>query len=106
MTAIEACKPFWRYWATTDAAQTVVVDKMITKLPDEVLGLVLQHVDFQEKCGMQLVCRKFGALLSSPPPGLWGELNIVTDIINSIDREHRDLISRQVPHIAILLRMP
>ena len=49
---------------------------------------------------MQLVCKKFGALLSNPPPGLWGELNLVTDIINSIDREHGDLISGQV------LRLP
>ena len=43
---------------------------MITKLPDDVLSLVLQHMDFQEKCTMQLVRRKFSALLSNPPPGL------------------------------------
>ena len=72
----------------------VVSGSMLTKLPDDVLGLVLQHISFQEKCCMQLVCRRFSALLSSPPSGLWGELNLVTDIIN---RSGEDRISRQVP---------
>ena len=67
---------------------------MITKLPDEVLCLVLRHLNFKGKCGMQLVCRKFHALLSSPSPGLWGELNLVRDIINSTNRKQNDLISR------------
>ena len=78
---------------------------MITKLPDEVLCLVLQHLDFQGKCGMQLVCRKFSALLSSPPPGLWGELNLVSDILDSTNIKENDLLSRQVPQIHTLLRM-
>ena len=79
---------------------------MIIKLPDEVLCLVLQHLDFQGKCGMQLVCRRFSALLSSPPPGLWGELNLVSDIIDSTNMKQNDLLSRQVPQTLTLLRMP
>ena len=71
-------------------------------LPDDVLGLVLQHVDFQGKCNMQLVCRRFSTLLSSPPPGLWGELNLVTDIMN---RKLKDGMSRQVPQCPTLLRI-
>ena len=76
---------------------------MITKLPDEVLSLVVQHMDFQEKCMMQLVCRKFSALLSHPPPGLWGRVNLVTDIMNT---KHKGNVSRRVLRIPILLRMP
>ena len=76
---------------------------MITKLPDDVLSLVLQHMDFQEKCTMQLVCRKFSALLSSPPPGLWGEVDLVTDIINM---KHKSNISRRVARTPFPLRMP
>ena len=76
---------------------------MILKLPDDVLCLVLQHIDFQDKCRMQLVCRKFSALLSSPPPGLWGEVNLVTNIIN---RNHKNKASRQVPQSFTMLRMP
>ena len=79
---------------------------MITKLPDEVLCLVLQHLNFQGKCGMQLVCRKFNALLSSPSPGLWGELNLVSDILDSTNIKQNDLLSRQVPQVLTLLRMP
>ena len=80
-----------RSW--TDDAESVVGASMITSLPDDVLGLVLQHADFQGKRGLQLVCRKFNTLLSSPPPGLWGELNLLTDIMN---RQEKDRISRQV----------
>ena len=75
---------------------------MITKLPDDVFSLVLQHISFRQKCAMQLVCRKFSAMLSSPPPGLWGELDIVADII---ERTHNDDIARRVPQGSILLRM-
>ena len=52
---------------------------------------------------MQLVCRKFSALLSSPPTGLWGELNLMRDIINS---NHINKASRQVPQSFTLLRVP
>ena len=76
---------------------------MITTLPDDVLCLVLQHISFRGKCNMQLVCRKFRALLSTPPPGLWGELNLVTDIIN---RTHTANMGRQVPQRPNPLRMP
>ena len=76
---------------------------MITKLPDDVLSLVLQHMDFQEKCTMQLVCRKFSALLSSPLPGLWGEVNLGIDIINM---KHKGIISRRVARRPSPLRMP
>ena len=55
---------------------------------------------------MQLVCKKFSALLSSPPPGLWGELNLVSDIINSTNMKQNDLISRHTPQHPTLLRMP
>ena len=92
-------------WAMTDEALDAVGGNMITKLPDEVLCLILQHIDFQGMCGMQLVCRKFSALLSSPPPGLWGELNLIWDIINSTNRKQTDLISRQVPQNLTLLHM-
>ena len=92
--ATEACKPFLRQWPRTDDAQGVVGGGMITKLPDDVLSLVLQHLTFQQKCTTQLVCRKFSALLSSPPPGLWGEVNLVTDVINM---KHQGNVSRRVP---------
>ena len=91
--ATEACKPFWRQRSRTDNAQGVVGESMITKLPDDVLSLVLQHMDFQEKCAMQLVCRKFSALLSNPPPGLWGEVHLMLDIINM---KNKGNVSRQV----------
>ena len=76
---------------------------MITTLPDDPLSLILQHLDFQEKCRMQLVCRKFNALLSSPPPGLWGSVNLVTDIG---ERKVTHRISRQVPQHPTQSRMP
>ena len=76
---------------------------MASTLPDDVLCLILQHIDFKGKCWMQLVCRKFSALLSSPPPGLWGKLNLMTDIGN---RQRTDKISRQVLQRPSLLRMP
>ena len=91
--ATEACKPFWRQRSRTDDAQNIVGGGIITKLPDDVLTLVLQHMDFQEKCTMQLVCRKFSALLSNPPPGLWGEVNLVLDIINM---KNKGNVSRHV----------
>ena len=75
---------------------------MITKLPDDVMCLVLQHIDFQGKCSMQLVCKKFSALLSDPPLGLWGKLDLVTDISN---RTPIGNISRQVPQNPTQLRM-
>ena len=87
----------------TDDAEGVVGGNMITTLPDDVLRLVLQHADFRGKCKMQLVCRKFYTLLSNPPTGLWGELNIVTDIMK---RKQKDRISRQVAHSPPLLRVP
>ena len=87
----------------TDDAEGVVGGNMITTLPDDVLRLVLQHADFRGKCKMQLVCRKFYTLLSDPPTGLWGELNIVTDIMK---RKQKDGISRQVPQSPPLLRLP
>ena len=101
--ATEACKPFWRQRSRTDDAQSVVGGGMITKLPDDVLSLVLQHMDFQEKCTMQLVCRKFSNLLSSPPPGLWGEMDLLTDIIHT---KHKGNISGRVLRGPKLLRMP
>ena len=76
---------------------------MITTVPDDVVCLVLHHVGFQDKCNMQLVCRKFSALLSSPPLGLWGELNVVADIMK---RKQEDKIIRQVPQSPTLLRTP
>ena len=76
---------------------------MITKLPDDVFSLVLQHVSFRQKCAMQLVCRKFSAMLSSPPPGLWGEVNLVVDMMNGMQTDN---ISRQVPQGPTLLCMP
>ena len=76
---------------------------MITKLPDDVLSHVLQHLYFQEKCTLQLVCRRLNALLSSPHPGLWGQLNLVIDIIN---RKQTDRNIRQVTQSPTLLRMP
>ena len=76
---------------------------MITTLPDDVLCLVLRHIDFQGKYSMQLVCRRFHALLSSPPPGLWGKMDLVKDISN---RKPTDRISRQVSQRPILLCMP
>ena len=75
---------------------------MITKLPDGPLCLVLQHIGFQDKCKMQLVCRRFSALLSSPPAGLWGEVNLVTDIVK---RKHIDKASRHVLQSLSLLRV-
>ena len=75
---------------------------MITRLPDDVLCLVLQHIDFQAKCSVQLVCKKFSALLSNPPTGLWGKLDLVTDIGN---RTPICSISRQVPQSPTKLRM-
>ena len=102
VTQLRRCKPIWRHWSGTDDAENVIHSSMLTKLPDDVLHLVLQHVDFQGKCKMQLVCRKFSALLSSPSPGLWGELNLVTDIMN---RGQKDRISGQVPKNPTLLRM-
>ena len=76
---------------------------MITTLPDDVLCLVLQHIDFQGKCHMQLVCKRFNTVLSSPPPGLWGKLDLETDIDNT---KKEDRISRQVPQSSTQLRMP
>ena len=76
---------------------------MITKLPDGPLSLVLQHIGFKDKCRMQLVCRRFSALLSSPPAGLWGEVNLVKDIMNKSDKNET---SRQVPSSVTLLRVP
>lgn len=78
-------------------------------LPDEVLCLILRHVDFQGKCNMQLVCRKFSALLSSPPLGLWGEVDLVTDVMSRVyvmNREQKDDTSRQVTQSLALVRMP
>ena len=75
---------------------------MITTLPDDVLCLVLRHIGFHQKCRMQLVCRKFSALLSSPPPGLWGKM----DLVKVSSRKPIDKTSRQVPQYPILLRMP
>ena len=69
----------------------------------QMMCYVLQHVDFQGKCKLQLVCRKFRALLSTPSPGLWGQLNLVIDIMN---RGQKDRISGQVPENPTLLRMP
>ena len=74
----------------TDDAEGVG-GNMITALPDDVLRLVLKHAGFRGKCDLQLVCRKFYTLLSNPPPGLWGELDIVTDIMK---RKRKDRISR------------
>ena len=76
---------------------------MLTTLPEDVLCLILQHIGFQGKCRMQLVCRKFSALLSSPPQGLWGRLNLMIHIGN---RKRTDKISRQVLQDSTLLRMP
>ena len=52
---------------------------------------------------MQLVCRKLRTLLSTPPPGLWGDLNLVTDFVN---RTHTASMSRQLPQRPLPLRMP
>ena len=103
MTRLRRCKPIWRRRLRIDDADSVVSGSTITMLPDDVLGLVLQHVDFQGKCNMQLVCRRFSTLLSRPSLGLWGGLNLVTDIMN---RKQKDEISRHVPQSPTLLRMP
>ena len=87
----------------TDDAEGVVSGNIITTLPDDVLRLVLKHAGFRGKCNLQLVCKTFYTLLSNPPPGLWGELNIVTDIMK---RKQKDKISRQVAQSPPLLRMP
>ena len=103
VTRLRHCKPIWRRRLRTDDADSVVSGSTVTMLPDDVLSIVLQHVDFQGKCNMQLVCRRFNALLSRPSPGLWGGLNLVTDIMN---RKQKGELSRHVPQSPTLLRMP
>ena len=52
----------------------------MTCLPDEVLSLIIQRVDFRDKCSLQLVCRAFNKVLSCPTPGavqLWGACDIL-----------------------------
>ena len=72
VTRLRRCKPIWRHWSGTDDAESVGYSSMLTKLPDDVLNLVLQHVDFQAKCKMQLVCIK-SVRCSRALPQAYGE---------------------------------
>ena len=57
VTRLRRCTPSWRHRSRTDTAESIFSGNMVTMLPDDVLCLILQHVDFQGKCELQLVCK-------------------------------------------------
>lgn len=81
--------------------------RCLTRLPDELLALVLQFLDTRSRASAALVCKPLAALIMQPCSPVWGEVNLLEiqpQIEDWRDAEHYDVMLMSGGSAAALMR--